>query len=38
MSVALMSGVTAVLQTPVGFPGGSARGARRFLVGGTLSE
>ncbi len=35
MSVALMSGVTAVLQTPVGFLV-DRHGARRFLVGGTL--
>ena len=35
LSVALMSGVTAVLQTPVGFLV-DRRGARRFLVGGTL--
>ncbi|GAC1340845.1 MAG: MFS transporter [Acetobacteraceae bacterium] len=35
MSVALMSGVTAVLQTPVGFLV-DRHGARPFLVGGTL--
>ncbi|MCW3473337.1 MFS transporter [Limobrevibacterium gyesilva] len=35
LSVALMSGVTAVLQTPVGFLV-DRYGARRFLVGGTL--
>jgi MFS family permease len=33
--VALMSGVTALLQTPVGFLV-DRHGARRFLVGGTL--
>src|SRR5690606_14093432 len=35
LSVALMSGVTAVLQTPVGFLV-DRHGARPFLVGGTL--
>ncbi|MBC7802171.1 MAG: MFS transporter [Gemmatimonadaceae bacterium] len=35
LSVALMSGVTGVLQTPVGFLV-DRYGARRFLVGGTL--
>lgn len=35
LSVALMSGTTAVLQTPVGFLV-DRLGARRFLVGGTL--
>lgn len=35
MTVALMSGVTAVLQTPVGFLV-DRHGARPFLVGGTL--
>ena len=35
LSIALMSGVTAVLQTPVGFLV-DRQGARRFLVGGTL--
>jgi MFS family permease len=35
MVVALMSGVTALLQTPVGFLV-DRHGARRFLVGGTL--
>ena len=35
LTVALMSGVTAVLQTPVGFMV-DRYGARRFLVGGTL--
>lgn len=35
LAVALMSGTTAVLQTPVGFLV-DKHGARRFLVGGTL--
>jgi MFS transporter, FSR family, fosmidomycin resistance protein len=35
LTVALMSGVTALLQTPVGFLV-DRHGARRFLVGGTL--
>ena len=35
LTVALMSGVTAILQTPVGFLV-DRYGARRFLVGGTL--
>jgi len=35
LSIALMSGVTAVLQTPVGFLV-DRHGARRFLIGGTL--
>ena len=35
LAVALMSGTTAVLQTPVGFLV-DRHGARRFLVGGTL--
>lgn len=35
LSVALMSGTTALLQTPVGFLV-DRHGARRFLVGGTL--
>ncbi len=35
LTVALMSGVTAILQTPVGFLV-DKYGARRFLVGGTL--
>jgi MFS family permease len=35
LTVALMSGTTAVLQTPVGFLV-DKHGARRFLVGGTL--
>jgi MFS family permease len=35
MTVALMSGTTALLQTPVGFLV-DRHGARRFLVGGTL--
>lgn len=35
LTVALMSGVTAILQTPVGFLV-DKHGARRFLVGGTL--
>ncbi len=35
LSVALMSGVTAVLQTPIGFLV-DRHGARRFLIGGTL--
>ena len=35
MTVALMSGITAVLQTPVGFLV-DRHGARPFLVGGTL--
>ncbi len=35
MTVALMSGTTAILQTPVGFLV-DRLGARRFLVGGTL--
>lgn len=35
LSIALMSGTTALLQTPVGFAV-DKRGARRFLVGGTL--
>lgn len=35
LTVAVMSGVTAILQTPVGFMV-DRHGARRFLVGGTL--
>lgn len=35
LSVALMSGITAALQTPVGFLV-DRHGARRFLIGGTL--
>jgi MFS family permease len=35
MSMALMSGTTALLQTPVGFMV-DRHGARRFLIGGTL--
>jgi predicted MFS family arabinose efflux permease len=35
LTVALMSGITALLQTPVGFLV-DRHGARRFLVGGTL--
>ena len=35
LTVALMSGITAVLQTPVGFLV-DRHGARRFLIGGTL--
>src|SRR5208283_6043305 len=35
MTVMLMSGITALLQTPVGFLV-DRHGARRFLVGGTL--
>ena len=35
LTVALMSGVTALLQTPVGFLV-DKHGARRFLIGGTL--
>jgi FSR family fosmidomycin resistance protein-like MFS transporter len=35
MTVALMSGITALLQTPVGFLV-DRHGARRFLIGGTL--
>ena len=35
LAVALMSGITAVLQTPVGFLV-DRHGARRFLIGGTL--
>src|ERR1035437_8063176 len=35
LTVAVMSGVTAMLQTPVGFLV-ARHGARRFLVGGTL--
>src|SRR5207249_1726608 len=35
MTMMLMSGITAVLQTPVGFLV-DRYGARRFLVGGTL--
>ena len=35
LAVALMSGITALLQTPVGFLV-DRHGARRFLVGGTL--
>ncbi|HEY4251960.1 MAG TPA: MFS transporter [Roseomonas sp.] len=35
LSVALMSATTALLQTPVGFAV-DKRGARRFLIGGTL--
>ncbi len=35
LTVALMSGITALLQTPVGFMV-DRHGARRFLIGGTL--